>query len=112
MTAAMGARHFSLDRVRGPLLDRVRQDPAWLVRYHAAESLFALADIYPRELSGHPALMAALAGKSPMNESLLEGLGVPPPLTAEERAHLAGAADRLDSEGSVSTFCKTATPTW
>jgi hypothetical protein len=62
ITAAMGARHFSLERFRGPLLDRVRQDPSSFVRYHAADSLFELADIYPRELSDHPALMAAMAG--------------------------------------------------
>jgi hypothetical protein len=98
ITAAMGARHFSLERFRGPLLDRVRQDTSSLVRYHAAESLLELADIYPRELGDHPALMAAMAGKSPKNESLLEALGVPAPLTAEERARLAGAADQLDAE--------------
>ena len=128
ITAAMGARRFSLDRFRVPLLDRVRQDPSWLVRYHAAESLFALADIYPREARGHPALMAAVAGKSSKNESLLEGLGFPAPLTAEERARLAGAADQLDAEsgsgsrrasarsrwprrGSISTSSRSATRT-
>ena len=97
MTAAIGARHFSLDRFRVPLLDRVRQDPAWLVRYHAAESLFALADIYPRELSGHPALMTAVAGKSAHDPSLLESLGFPPPLTPDARARLSGAADQLNA---------------
>ena len=99
--AAMGARHFSLDRFRVPLLDRVRQDPAWLVRYHAAESLFVLADIYPRELRGHPALMAALAGKSAHDPSLLESLGFSPPLTPEARARLAGAAEQLEAEISA-----------
>lgn len=98
ITAAMGARHFSLARFRGPLLDRVRQDPSWLVRNHAAESLLALADIYPRELVGHPALMAAVVGKSRNEASLLEGLGLPAPLTMETRERLAGAADQLDAE--------------
>jgi hypothetical protein len=98
ITAAMGARHFSLAQFRGPLLDRVRQDPSWFVRSHAAESLFELADIYPRELNGHPALNAAVVGKSPQKSSLLEGLGLDVPLTAEERARLAGAADQLDAE--------------
>jgi hypothetical protein len=96
--AAMGARHFSLDRFRLPLLERVRQDPAWLVRYHAAESLFVLADIYPRELSGHPALMTAVACKSGREPSPLESLGFPPPLTAEARERLAAAADQLNAE--------------
>src|SRR5204863_8127192 len=59
MIAAMGARRFSLDRLRTPLLDRVRRDPSWLVRFHAAESLLELADIYPRELREHPAIAAA-----------------------------------------------------
>jgi hypothetical protein len=98
MTAAMGARHFSLDRFRGPLLDRVRRDPEWLVRYHAAESLFELADIYPRELSGHPALMAAIAGKALRDQPLLGGLGLSPAPTPEEGARLARAADQLDAE--------------
>ena len=98
ITAAMGARHFALARFRGPLLDRVRQDPSWFVRYHAAESLFELADIYPRQLNGHPALMAAVVGMSPQSTSLLEGLGLAPQLTAAERARLAGAADQLDAE--------------
>jgi hypothetical protein len=101
IAAAMGARHFSLDRFRVPLLDRVRQDPAWLVRYHAAESLFVLADIYPRELSGHPALMAAVAGKSARDPSPLETLGFPPPLTPEARERLSGAADQLNAEVSA-----------
>ena len=98
ITAAMGARHFSLERFRGPLLDRLRQDPSWLVRHHAAESLFALADIYPRELSGHPALMAALVGKSPHDGSLLEAMGFSAPLAPEARERLSGAADQLDAE--------------
>ena len=101
MTAAIGARQFSLERFRVPLLERVRKDPAWLVRYHAAESLFALADIYPRQLSGHPALMTAVAGKSAHDPSLLESLGFPPPLSPGARERLARAADQLNAEISA-----------
>ena len=101
ITAAMGARHFSLARFRGPLLDRVRQDPAWLVRYHAVESLFELADIYPRELRGHTPLMEALVGKSGSDASFLESLGFSAPLTPDARERLAGVADQLDAEISA-----------
>ena len=98
MTAAMGARQFALDRLRRPLLDRVRQDPSWLVRVHAAESLYELADIYPRDLNDHPAIAAALHGDAAKRGSLLDIFGLSPPLTADERARLAIAADQLDAE--------------
>jgi hypothetical protein len=97
MTAAMGARRFSLNRFRGPLLDRVRQDPSWLVRVHAAESLYALADVYPRDLSDHPDVANAVRGDA-AGASPLDLLGLPLTLTAEQRARLAVAADKLDAE--------------
>jgi hypothetical protein len=101
MTAAIGARQFSLERFRVPLLDRVRKDPAWLVRYHAAESLFALADIYPRQLSGHPALMTAVTGRSALDPAPPEMPGFSPPLSPGARERLAGAADQLNAEISA-----------
>lgn len=98
ITAAMGARHFSIDRFRGPLLDRVRQDPSWLVRVHAAESLLELADVYPRGLDDHPTLAAALRDDKGQQGLLLGMLGLPPPLTTDQRARLAVAADQLDAK--------------
>jgi hypothetical protein len=101
ISAAMGARRFSLDRFRGPLLERVRQDRSWLVRTHAAQSLYELADIYPRALIDHPAIAAAVEGDPKQLGSPMELLGLSPPLTAEKRARLAAAADQLDAEISA-----------
>jgi hypothetical protein len=98
ITASMGARQFSIDRLRRPLLDRVRQDPSWLVRVHAAESLYQLADIYPRDLNDHPAIAAALHGDPAQIGSPRDLLGLSPPLTAEQRARLAVASNQLDAE--------------
>jgi hypothetical protein len=98
MTAAMGARRFSLERFRGPLLDRVRQDPSWLVRNHAAQSLYVLADIYPRDLHDHPDVAMAVSGEAGRGAALVGLLDRPPPLTAEQRARLAVAAEKLDAE--------------
>jgi hypothetical protein len=97
-TAALGARHFSIDRLRRPLLDRVRQDPSWLVRVHAAESLYELADIYPRDLDEHPVIAAAVRGAVPSSPSSWGLVAAAPPLAADERARLAVAADQLDAE--------------
>jgi hypothetical protein len=93
MTAAIGARRFSLERFRRPLLERVREDRSGLVRVHAAESLIALADIYPRPLAEHPAIFAAVAGdpKAP-------DITFTRPLTADQKSRLNAAADQLDAE--------------
>ncbi|HEY4188363.1 MAG TPA: hypothetical protein VGP07_25035 [Polyangia bacterium] len=97
VSAAIGARDFSLGPLREPLLDRVRRDPSYLVRYHAAESLLDLADIYPRELDEYPVIFEALSGAPTPNSSLggLLDLNVAP--SPEELAHFADAATRLDS---------------
>ena len=97
ITAVAGARKFSIERFRGPLLDRVRQDPSWLVRVDAAESLYALADIYPRDLSDHPDVATAVHEGD--ERGIPYGhLDVLPPLTPELRARLAVAAAKLDAE--------------
>jgi len=101
MTAAIGARRFSLARLRGPLLDRVRRDPSSLVRHHAAESLLELADVYPRDLFSHPALGAAIAGNANGGPSLGEMLGLQVPLGPDEQALCDAGAAELDAEISA-----------
>jgi hypothetical protein len=95
MTAAIGARRFSLDRMRAPLLDRVRHDSAYLVRYHAAESLLELGDVYPPNLSDHPDVFAALSGKGGAAPTL--GLLWTSPPSDAEASRFADAATRLDT---------------
>jgi len=62
ISAAMGARRFRKDGITKPLLDTVRRDKEYLVRYHAAQSLLELADIYPRDISDHRRLFEAISG--------------------------------------------------
>lgn len=98
MTAAMGARRFALDRLRAPLLDRVRRDPSYLVRIHAAESLLDLADIYPPDLEGHPAIFSALVdARDAKSPPLLRVFGLERPPTPDEIARHGRAADLLDA---------------
>jgi len=101
MTAAIGARRFSLAALRGPLLERVRRDPSSLVRHHAAESLLELADVYPRDLFAHPALAAAILGKGNRGPGLGEMFGLQIPLSADDQALCDAGAAELDSEISA-----------
>jgi hypothetical protein len=62
ISAAMGARRFRKDGVTKALLDTVRRDKEYLVRYHAAQSLLELGDIYPRDIADHRRLFDAISG--------------------------------------------------
>jgi hypothetical protein len=93
--ATVGARLFPLARMRAPLLERVRTDPSWLVRSHAAESLLDVADIYPRNVNEHPAIAKELFGDEAFKGPALPGPSPAPDL--RERARLARAAALLDA---------------
>ncbi len=97
MTAAIGARHFELEQMREPLLDRVRRDPSSLVRHHAAESLLDLADIYPRSLYEHASIVTLMVTPNALNPSVGSLLGFDPPPGPDELARFAEAARRLDA---------------
>jgi hypothetical protein len=98
ISAAMGARLYSLDRFRAPLLDRMRLDSSWFVRLHAAESLLHLADIYPRGINEHRAISDALGGPElPGGLSLLDRLDLSGSRSAREAARYADAAKRMDA---------------
>jgi hypothetical protein len=62
ISAAVGARRFRRDGVANALLETVRRDKEYLVRYHAAQSLLELGDIYPRDISDHRRLFEAISG--------------------------------------------------
>ena len=62
MSAAMGARRFRRDGITRALLDTVRRDKEYLVRYQAAQSLLELGDIYPRDIADHRRLFEAISG--------------------------------------------------
>jgi hypothetical protein len=62
ISAAMGARRFHRDGVTKALLETVRRDKEYLVRYHAAQSLLELGDIYPRDIADHRRLFDAITG--------------------------------------------------
>jgi len=113
MSAAIGARHFPLERMRAPLLELVRTDPAWLVRHHAAESLLDLADIYPRALHEHPAIYKLLTPPDTSSRSIANLAVLEPPPTPEERAGFVEAAAKLDAaitERLAAGDCAKATP--
>jgi hypothetical protein len=95
MNAAIGARLFSLERFRAPLLERVRRDPSGFVRLHAAESLLRLADVQPPELKEHPGIEAALLGGSGRGLAPAE-LVAPRPPSRDDLARFAEAAKMLD----------------
>ena len=96
MTAAIGARLFSLERLRTPLLERVRRDPSGFVRYHAADSLLHLADVYPRDIAEHREIASALFGTSGRGLSPFD-LFAPPPPSSAELARYAEAAAKLNA---------------
>ena len=62
MSAAMGARRFRRDGITKALLETVRRDKEYLVRYQAAQSLLELGDIYPRDIADHRRLFEAISG--------------------------------------------------
>ena len=62
ISAAMGARRFRRDGITKALLDTVRSDKEYLVRYQAAQSLLELGDIYPRDIADHRRLFEAISG--------------------------------------------------
>jgi hypothetical protein len=97
ITATMAARFFPPAELRAPLLDVVRHDGSYLVRYHAAESLLALGDVHPAGLADHPVLLQSLAGQPQEEMRLLASglLGVQATPSAEERRSFARAADLL-----------------
>jgi hypothetical protein len=92
ITAAQYAREFPQDSVRQALLGLVRRDPSYFVRYHAAESLLALGDVYPRELADHKGLLADIGPKTLDERQLL----FPPPPDATDGARFARAADAIE----------------
>ena len=60
----MGARRFRRDGITKALLETVRRDKEYLVRYQAAQSLLELGDIYPRDIADHRRLFEAISGWS------------------------------------------------
>jgi len=96
MTAAIGARLFSLDRLRAPLLERVRRDPSWFVRLHAAESLLQLAGVEPPDVNQHPRIAEALADRPGRQESPHDFFELRPP-PKEDLERYAEAARLLDA---------------
>ena len=60
-----GLRHFEGPRVVGALLAAVEHDPDYLVRYHAAESLLALAGIDSPQLVDYRKLFSDVAADAP-----------------------------------------------
>ncbi|MCC6899609.1 MAG: HEAT repeat domain-containing protein [Polyangiaceae bacterium] len=68
--AAMGLRRFAGADDEEALLQAVAEDPDYLVRYHAAESLLIRWDLQPTELTGHPEIFARVCG--PKDDAPLE----------------------------------------
>ncbi len=71
LDVAMGLRHLPGDGVVEALLATVEDDPEYLVRYHAAESLLHLGHIAPADISQHPEVFADLiagADQEPTDE--------------------------------------------
>jgi hypothetical protein len=103
--AAEGARFFSLAPMREPLLERMRRDPVWEVRFHAAESLLDLADVYPRDLSDHPAIEEELRGEhaSPSKDGL--SARSPSAGTLTRFANAAAALDRVVTDRLAAGPC-------
>jgi len=115
MTVVIAARHFPFKSVGPALLDVVRNDGSFLVRYHAAESLLELGDVYPRELASHKELFKDLADASDVSKAQLLGnmLGSAAPPTAEQRSRHARAAEtlrRLIAERAAQGKCSPLTP--
>jgi len=60
LDVAMGLRHLPGEGVLEALLAAVENDPEYLVRYHAAESLLHLGKVTPTDISLHPAIFSDL----------------------------------------------------
>jgi len=60
LDAAQGLRHLPGEGVEEALFTVVAEDPDYLVRYHAAESLLALAQVTPGDISEHPGVFPDL----------------------------------------------------
>lgn len=60
LDVAMGLRHLPGEGVIEALLAAVENDPEYLVRYHAAESLLHLGEVTPTDISLHPAIFSDL----------------------------------------------------
>lgn len=74
--AAMGLRSFSGADDEAALLLAVEQDPEYLVRYHACDSLLARWGIEPTDVSKHPEIFARVCGPkddAPLEAHDLEG---------------------------------------
>jgi hypothetical protein len=56
----MGLRHLPGEGVTEALLATVENDPEYLVRYHAAESLLHLGEVTPTDISLHPGIFSDL----------------------------------------------------
>ena len=60
LDVAMGLRHLPGEGVIEALLAAVENDPEYLVRYHAAESLLHLGEVTPTDISLHPGIFSDL----------------------------------------------------
>jgi hypothetical protein len=60
LDVTMGLRHLPGEGVIEALLAAVKDDPEYLVRYHAAESLLHLGEVTPTDISLHPAIFSDL----------------------------------------------------
>jgi hypothetical protein len=85
LDVAMGLRHLPGEGVIEALLAAVENDPEYLVRYHAAESLLHLGEVNPTDISLHPGIFS----------DLVAGADQEP--TAEHHARHARAAAALRS---------------
>ena len=66
---AIGLRHIPGAGTVDALLQAVRHDPDYLVRYHAAESLLHIAGVDPPDLSKHSRLFSHIAADDPERHS-------------------------------------------
>jgi len=98
MRAAIGSRRFPFEKVKAPLLERVRRDSSFFVRTHAAKSLLVLADIYPRDIESHGEIFRALVGpQSAILPSLVLGSLAPKDeVDADLLAQFSRAGDMLE----------------
>jgi hypothetical protein len=64
LDVALGLRHLPGDGVVAALLATVEDDPEYLVRYHAAESLLHLGNLAPADITEYPEVFADLVAGS------------------------------------------------
>jgi hypothetical protein len=101
----MGARHFHKDSVSKALLATVARDGSDLVRYHAAESLLALAGVYPQGIADHGAIFDRLKGGGDSRDSVF---GQTP--SAADLARYAQAARMLEGLIGANSHGKCSAP--